>query len=314
MKSLHRSRAVLCALAVHGAWLLVSSSTRAEFIALTPSADTTLSAQSSDYNSGANLSLAAGNTAGSSPTHALVRFNVAAAVPAGARITSGTLLLTVTRTPVLPEPVTFELHRLLVDWTEGSQGAGASTGFGGLAAAGEATWNARKHGVQLWSAPGGAAGVDYAAASSGSAGVETSEPALFESNPGMVGDLQRWLDTPATNFGWLVKDQFEFTDSTARRFGSKESGATAPILLVEYEFDAPLRIDSTTIANGEICFHFTAKAGRTYNLLRRAQVDSGDWIVAATLEPGDTDGPATLCDALLSTGNQFYRLGEESAQ
>ncbi len=311
MKSLHRSRAVLSSLAVLSAWFLAASSARAEFIALAPSADTTLSAQFSDYNSGANQSLAAGNTAGASPTRALVQFNVAAAVPAGARITSGTLLLTVTRIPVLPEPVTFELHRLLVDWNEGSQGAGASTGFGGLAAAGEATWNSRKHGVQLWSAPGGAAGVDYAAASSGSADIETSEPAFFTSNPGMVGDLQRWLDTPAANFGWLVKAQFEFTDSTARRFGSKESGATAPILLVEYEFDAPLRIDSTTIANGEICFGFTAHAGKTYKLLRRAQVDSGDWSVAATLEPGDADRPATLCDALLSTGSQFYRLSEE---
>ena len=311
MKLIYQSRAVLSALAVHGAWLLASSSACAELIALTPSADTTLSAQFSDYNSGANLSLAAGNTAGASPTRALVQFNVAAVVPAGARITSATLLLTVTRTPTLPEPVTFELHRLLVDWNEGSQGAGASTGFGGLAATGEATWNSRKHGLELWSAPGGAAGVDYAAAPSGSAGIETSEPALFESNSGMVGDLQRWLDTPAANFGWLVKDQFEFSDSTARRFGSKESGTTAPILLVEYEFNAPWRIDSTTIANGEICCHFTAKAGRTYKLLRRAQVDTGDWTPVATLEPGDADGPATLCDALLSTGNQFYRLSEE---
>ncbi len=311
MKSIYRSRVFLSALAVLSAWLLAASSARAEFIALTPSADTTLSAQSSDYNSGANLSLAAGNTAGLSPTRALVQFNLAAVVPAGARITSATLLLTVTRTPILPEPVTFELHRLLVDWNEGSQGAGASTGFGGLAAAGEATWNSRKHGLELWSAPGGAAGVDYAAASSGSAGIETSEPALFDSNPGMVGDLQRWLDTPGANFGWLVKDQFEFSDSTARRFGSKESGATAPILLVEYEFNAPLRINSTAIANGEICFHFTAKAGRTYKLLRRAQVDSGEWIAVATLDPVEADGPATLCDALTATGNQFYRLSEE---
>jgi len=51
----------------------------------------------------------------------------------------------------------------------------------------------------------------------------------------MVADVQGWLDSPATNHGWLVRGN-EGTASTARRFASRQNGFDGfwPRLTVTY--------------------------------------------------------------------------------
>ena len=160
--------------------------------------------------------MAIGNTAAPDPTRALVKFAVATVLPTGARITSASLELTVVRASGLVEPATFELHRLLADWGEGDKGAGSITGAGGPADPGEATWNARFHPDQLWTAAGGGDGTDYASAPSATARLESSEPLIFGPSDAMKTDVQAWLDDPSTNFGWLLKDETESNATTAR--------------------------------------------------------------------------------------------------
>ena len=47
-------------------------------------------------------------------------------------------------------------------------------------------------------------------------------------------DVQNWLNSPASNFGWLVKMNDEVTPLTARRLTSRESSSSKPSLDVTY--------------------------------------------------------------------------------
>ena len=97
----------------------------------------------------------------------------------------------------------------------------------------------------------------------------------------------------------------------ARRFASFEGLSGAPVLEIQFEASEPLRIKLATIVADQICFSFTAKAGKTYTLERRERVDSGQWIIVATLPAPDITAEALLCDALVPTGSRFYRVGEQ---
>src|SRR6266516_400375 len=100
--------------------MVVGSGARAESITLTPIADTSIFESVPLNNLGALQSVVSGDTATVGPARALVKFGVAAALPAGARITRASFELTVIKESLLVEPATFELYRLLVDWGEGS--------------------------------------------------------------------------------------------------------------------------------------------------------------------------------------------------
>src|SRR6266496_1131542 len=174
---------------------------RAESITLTPIADTSIFENAPLNNFGALQSVVSGDTASLAPTRALVKFGVDAALPAGARITRASFELTVVKESLLVEPATFELYRLLVDWGEGNKGAGLLTGPGSAATAGEATWMARFHPSDLWSTPGGGAGMDYANTRSAATGLTTEGTLVFEPSAELMADVQSWLDNPDSNFG-----------------------------------------------------------------------------------------------------------------
>lgn len=276
----------------------------------TPVADTCIFSAFPDHNVGANLSLAIGVIASESPVRGLVKFDPATRVPAGARVTSATLQFNVVRSPALTEDGEFQAFKLQVSWTEGRGGGGLAGGTGQVALQGEATWDARQQGVQTWAEAGGATGTDYAATPSASAFQVGPAPLIFESNAALIADVQGWIDNPTSNQGWLIKDRFESIGGTARRYASREDTSLAPTLTVEFE--APLRITSTSLVNGEVCLRFSAKAGKSYQLQRRDQVNQGQWVTVAVLPPADSDTEASLCDALNPAApGRFYRISEE---
>ncbi len=274
----------------------------AETVVLTPSADTALFEQVPDNNLGSSQSLAAGNTAASSATRALMKFDLGAAIPAGARITAATLDLKVVRASFLVEPAEFRVHRLSADWGEGSKGSGSVTGTGSPATAGEATWNARVLGQSLWATSGG----DFDAAISASAPVAGDTISFSSGN--LAADVQRWLDNPGANFGWLIKDQFEGSAVTARRIGSREHPSAQPKLTVQFE--SPLRIVSSGLKVGKFCLKFMAQ-GRGYIVQAREVVDSGDWQTVATVPAADVPAEVEICDDAPATGTKFYRVREQ---
>ena len=225
-----RNTAAVCLL------LHPASSLFAETITLNPSADTALHEYFPENNLGAQAWLTAGTTQNGPRTRGLMRFDFTGLIPAGAIVNSVTLTLEVTRTPIDGDaPSSFLLHRMLVGWGEGT-GSGTPPLLGRAALPGEANWTYRFAGSAPWAAPGGLAGVDYAAARSGEQFVygENFSPYTFASTGGLVADAQRWLDHPDQNFGWMLLTQDETANFSARRFASREDPFRAPLLEIDF--------------------------------------------------------------------------------
>lgn len=213
--------AALCALQIPAA----------EIVTLRPVADTSLFEFTPDDNMG-GAALAAGRIdRDEGRARALIKFDPAASIPAGARIESVRFTIRVTKVPPSPVNSTFSLHKVLRPWGEGNKAVAL---LGGPATAGEATWNARAVPSESWGAPGGLAGVDYVAAATASRTIAGVAAYPYESSPGLVADVQSWLDNPAGNFGWILISAAEDRRKSAKRFGSRETTSTAPSMIIEY--------------------------------------------------------------------------------
>lgn len=182
-----------------------------------------------DASNGAGASIFVGQNAFGSIRRAVLRFDVAAALPAGARVLTAQLNLNSVQTTVaLPHPMTG--HRLLQSWGEGTSVATGGGGGGGVATTNDATWLHRFWNTTLWTTPGG----DFVATPSFTASMPPFGP--FSSNLSRTAaeDVQGWLNAPATNFGWLLKTVNETLSSTAHRIDSRESLGLKPTLTVTY--------------------------------------------------------------------------------
>ncbi len=222
-----------------GAVLLAVFPSGAESIALNPIADATLIEVAPLANNGAERWVNGGTTQNFTRNRGLFRFDLASQIPSGSIINSVSLVLEVTRQPADGFAVgEFSLHRMLRSWGEGSKFAiDNNGGFGAPATPNntEVTWTDRFYPDFPWAAPGGAAGVDYSIDQSSAQviyGVGLS-PYAFATTSELVDDVQTWVDNPVVNFGWLLRAQVEEPNFTARRFGSRESGAP-PILFVDF--------------------------------------------------------------------------------
>jgi hypothetical protein len=207
-------------------------------VQLGASKDNTLySATAGNISNGAGEHFFVGRNAGMAayPTRrGLIAFDVAAAVPAGAQITSVELTLSMSNTITGPKATT--LHRVLQDWGEGASNAPGAEGAGDLAQAGDATWVNTFYPGSNWSTLGGS----FVSTASATLMVDQVGSYTWTSTPQLVADAQGWLDAPATNFGWLIKG-VEIGDTTAKRFDSKDNvfPALRPLLTIDY-VDAPI--------------------------------------------------------------------------
>jgi hypothetical protein len=173
----------------------------------------------------------AGTTATGELRRGVVAFDIAGNIPAGARITSASLSLNMSRTAFDTDRIV-ELHRLFANWGEGTSQASGEEGTGAPATPNDATWRHRFFDTIFWANQGGDfAGLVSASQSVGAVGMYT-----WSSSP-MIGDVQSWLNNPATNFGWLVLGD-ESENATAKRFDTRES-ANPPVLTIEYTPGVP---------------------------------------------------------------------------
>lgn len=192
-------------------------------ISIAPSKDNTIYAENGGASNGAGP-LFAGVTAVGNARRALFQFDIAGNVPAGATIDSVTLAVTQTKING-GAAATFELHPLQKIW---GQGTSSGTGAGAAATAGEATWTFNQYNSTSWTSAGGDFGLTSGSLALGTA----NQTYTFPSSASLVSDVQGWLNSPSTNFGWLMKVATE-TGNTAREFGSTESGS-APSLTINY--------------------------------------------------------------------------------
>jgi hypothetical protein len=124
-------------------------------VVLTPDADTTLYFRGTQQvANGAGEFLFVGSTNGNEQRRALVHFDVAGALPAGATIASARLVLNVDRTKAQVEPAS--VHRVTARWTEGAAHATVSgQGSGTAPEDGDVTWLHRSWPDLLWANEGG---------------------------------------------------------------------------------------------------------------------------------------------------------------
>jgi glucose/arabinose dehydrogenase len=184
---------------------------------------------------------------------ALVKFDLSA-IPDDAIVTSVTVSYAINKAPSVendgqPSPGTAYLHLLETDWGEGASNAPGPEGGGTTAAADDATWLHTFHDTDSWAAAGG----DFVAVASASApfGVNDTESLVFTSNGQLVADVQAWIDSPASNHGWiLIGDESNARNS--RRMASREHASqNPPTLDVQYTVpDVTDQLVLTEIASG----------------------------------------------------------------
>lgn len=189
--------------------------------------------------SGGAQAIFAGVTAqggGVDKRRALIAFDIAGAIPAGATITSVSLSLTSDRA-ANSSLSTFELHRVLSEWGAGTSNLGSQGAMGAPAEAGDATWTSRFFGSGTnWASPGGDF-VPAASASRTQAGVGVY---TWNTTPTLLADVQGWLNNPRNNFGWLIKNN-EVGTRNARRFNGLDwpEPSQRPALVIQFTVPAP---------------------------------------------------------------------------
>lgn len=218
--------------AVLGALALLSAVASADVLHLTAVRDNTLwNDAAGAVSNGSGPVMIVGRSGGTSTApirRGLVRFDLAAALPAGSVIHSAQLVLANPSGNVGPRNV--RVHRVLADWGEGT--SNTSSGQGAPAQPGDATWLQRFYPGSPWSTAGG----DFSATVSTVLAVDPLGLHTWPSTPQVVSDVQGWLDSPASNFGWLLKLDAENVSQSTKVFGTRESldPAEWPTLIVDF--------------------------------------------------------------------------------
>lgn len=199
---------------------------QAATVSLEPVKDNSIYSESGSNSNGGG-GLYAGRTAPAGGIRrALVQFDIAGSLPAGAVINSVSVSFMQVKVGAASS-ATFELHPLTKDWGEGTTTA---TGTGGAAGNGDATWGSAANGMTLWTNAGG----DFAATSGTATFNIPNLRYSFASTSGLVADVQGWLNNPSTNFGWLLRSSDE-VNITARELGSRENPVNQrPSLTINY--------------------------------------------------------------------------------
>lgn len=227
--------ALSCAIPVH-----------ATQVTLVPNQDNTIFQDNQSNSDGGALGFFVGtnNATTPAPRRALISFDLSS-IPSYATITGVQLTLTLAMTPSGgPGHATIGLFDLTQSWGEGStnQGLGlAGNGNGGAAGTGDATWLDAHYSTTsptTWTAAGG----DHASSASASlalTGTTVGTPYTWLSTPQLVADLQGWLATPSTNYGWELINADETDAKTFYAFNSREASSGQPQLQITYTVPEP---------------------------------------------------------------------------
>ena len=290
--------------------VFVAAGAFADSVTLTSTADTHLFEPAPDNNAGGNPTFISGANFSLKRSRGLIKFNPVGQIPANASIQSVALTLTCTQVPFSPTDSIFDLHRLLVAWGEGT-GTSTSGDAGRAALTGEATWNNRFHPSTAWSTPGAAAPVDFSSTVSASKLIQNVGVYTFSSTSTLVADVQQWLTSPSTNFGWILISESEDTTGTHRMFASRESpDNNKPTLVVQYTVPTPVtpQIKSIQRVGSTIQFVFTAVAGQSYTAEYRNSLIAGTWATLANIGPQSSTADTTVTDPSPPADQRFYRV------
>ena len=206
---------------------LLSSNLYADTIVLGAAQDNTIYQDSTGNSNGSGDFFFTGQNGGASPRRGLIQFDLST-LPAGAVVTGVTLDLVASQvSSTTAYDISF--HRLLAAWGESTSDANGGEGGGAAAAPGDATWNESFFGSQNWANPGG----DFVTGASATTSVSTTG-AYSWTGPGLVDDVQSWIDGTNSNFGWIGIGN-EIDASSAKRFNSRNNASNNPTLTIEFD-------------------------------------------------------------------------------
>lgn len=204
---------------------------------LQPSKDATLiESPKGDIGSSTSETIFVGRTGQSegSKRRGLIAFDIAGEIPARSRILSAKLTMTVRISAGGDRPASVKLHRVLMNWGEGS--SASKGGTGAQAESGDPTWIYSAYSTRRWSRPGGT----FSPVASANLMVKGPGAYTWNSSPRVVADVQAWLNSPTKNFGWIIIGD-ESHAATAKVFHSRESSDEAARPQLAVTFKPPAR-------------------------------------------------------------------------
>jgi hypothetical protein len=111
------------------------------------------------------------------------------------------------------------IHRITRGWSEGTSVAPGNEGAGIGSTPGDVTWSHTSYDTAFWMAPGG----DFDPTPSAQATIGGDGFWTWGPSPGLTADVQAWLDSPATNHGWIVVGPEGSFIQSAKRFDTREN-------------------------------------------------------------------------------------------
>ncbi|MEC8646617.1 MAG: DNRLRE domain-containing protein [Candidatus Latescibacterota bacterium] len=193
-----------------------------------PSKDNTLYESSAgNLSNGIGFHLFVGTTAGNDIRRCVLHFDLSS-LPEGSIVSDAELILYMNRSKAGPNEI--KVHRLEADWGEGSSAGTRGQGAGGNATTDDATWLHARYPDSLWQREGG----DFIQSPSANQTVTGIGEYRWSSDL-LAADVQRWVDSPSENMGWILVGD-ESTAPTAKRFSSRynSNSAQRPHLIVDY--------------------------------------------------------------------------------
>ncbi len=168
-----------------------------------------------DSSNGAGNFIFVGKTNKEKLRRALIAFDISGNIPEGSIIESVRLTLHLSRTGSSSSFI--RIHELMRDWGEGTSDAPAQEGKGTPATDGDATWIYTFFNTGQWSHPGG----DFFSDTLATTEVKSFGDYTWSSTSGLVGSVQKWLNQPDENFGWILIGSEE-DKQDVKRFDSRE--------------------------------------------------------------------------------------------
>ena len=158
---------------------------------------------------------------------ALIRVDLTG-IPPGYVVEDVSLQMTVEMSGGNFGDIDYTLHRVTDTWGEGTVVGPSAGGFGAPADNGDATWNSNRHNISAWITPG----ADFIAAPSATAAAGVAGTDVTWNAPGMIADVQAWVNSPSANHGWIVISSIEGVRQRIKKFHSSEAVAFRPVLTV----------------------------------------------------------------------------------
>jgi len=190
--------------------------------------------EENDFSGGGTDAIFSGTNGQLDTRRALIRANLVD-IPAGSTVTGVQFALTVSMSGDNFGDIDYALHRVTAGWGEGAVVGLSEGGFGAPSNPGDATWTERRRDEASWDTPGG----DFVAMPSATAAAGRADDLVVWTGPGLVDDVQAWVDEADTNHGWIIIGALEGSLKRVKRFHSSEAAAFGPRLIVEYDQPPP---------------------------------------------------------------------------